>query len=167
MIGVNVRARKKKLLLIVIVVGAAAAVFASPAAAISQITNTFTRSDSTVTTGQKVNFKAKTVYDWQYAPNPYTSDFYTEVSYGGFNKPVTTASQGLSEAWAYKNPGWFLTSAWYIDSGVFTVVTARTKSMDFYATAKSGWSSCRTRHGQSEHWDVSWGNAAWRTFTHN
>ena len=161
------RARKKRLLLTALVVAVAGGVFASPAAAVSQITNSLSRSDATLNTGQKVTFKAKTVYDWQYAPNPYTSDFYTEVSHGGFNKPVTTASQGINKAWAYKNPGWFLNSAWYIDSGVFTVVTTRTKSVDFYATAKSGWSTCRARHGQSQHWDVSWGDAAWRTFTHN
>jgi len=155
------------LLLISLVVVMLAGTLAGPAAAVSYINNSMKRSASRVKTGQKVTFKTKTVFDWQKVPNPYTSDFYTEVSASGFKKPAITSSQGISKGWKYKNPGKFLAGGtWYVDSGVFWVVSTRTMSMNFTAKAKSGWKKCRARHGQKQGLDVSWGDAAWVTFTH-
>lgn len=164
MLGMHRLCRRTQIVLGVVVVFL---VCASPALALSRITNTFTRSDSTLNTGQKVTFVAKTVFGWEYVPNPYPSDFYTELNSNAFNKPVTTASLGIDKGWAYKSPGEFVNSAWYVASGQLWIVTTTTVSQNFSATAKSGWSSARAYHGQSNGNLISTGPGVYLNFTHN
>lgn len=144
-----------------------------PAFAYSNIINSFSASDYTVNTGQTVNFSAKTVFSYTGMPNPYPSNFVTELNGYHFNRPSTYQSSGLASPnnWGYFNPGIFTTPAYRYSSGKFWILPVQTKYLRFSSTAKSapGGSKRSHRQGQSTelNWDISYGSPAWITTTHN
>ncbi len=145
----------------------------SSAYAISVITNTLSANDYTINTNQTISFHARTVYGWSVMPNPYSSNFVTEVNAYHFNRPQTYESSGLENpnSWGYFNPGIFTSPAYRYYSGWLWIVPTQTKYLKFTALAKAAASGSRRghRHGQSTelNWDISWGDPAWVYTTHN
>ncbi|KAF0209463.1 MAG: hypothetical protein Q8S43_04580 [Actinomycetota bacterium] len=143
---------------------------ATPAYAVSSVTNTFKAGDYTVNTGQSVTISASSVYDWMYVPNPYTSNYDEEVSYSMFNKPSTYAWGGLTNtAWTYKSAGHYVSPCWELYQPDFWVVTKATIYANANASAKSLAAGTKksSRHGQYQNGWVSYGTATWFTTTHN
>lgn len=140
--------------------------------AISNITNTFTANDYTISTGQTVTFNAKTTYGWVYVPNPYTSNWCTEVNYRAFNRPTTQSSSGLTSPnnWVYKSStGHYVNPCWQLYQGDFLMMPTQSFSAKFIATAKSETRGTRrsSYHGQWDNGSASAGYPSYVTTTHN
>lgn len=160
---------KRRILMVTVAAMTVLAMSATPAFALSMITNTFNMSDQTLTTGQKVTFTAKTVYGWQYAPNPYPSNFLTEVNSRHFGKPVTTSTSGISAPWLYKSTGRYVMPCWQVWQDGIGVLTTQTRWINFYAFATTAPSGDRRKHYHGQYddgWD-STGIPVIRYTTHN
>lgn len=146
---------------------------AVPALAVSVISNSISANDLSISTNQTVNFTAKTIFGWSAMPNPYSSNFVTEMNAYHFNRPVTYQSAGLNNpgAWNYYNPGIFTSPTYRYYSGWLWIQPTQTKYLKYTAVAKSATSGSRRghRHGQSTelNWDISYGGPAWIYTTHN
>ncbi|HEY3374272.1 MAG TPA: hypothetical protein VGK02_04315 [Candidatus Aquicultor sp.] len=145
---------------------------AIPALAVSNISNTFTANDYTPSTNQTIYFSAKTTYGWIVIPNPYSSNFVTEINATQFNKPVNTSyNVPASVNWGYYNPGIFVSPAYRFYSGWWMITPTVNAYLNFSAVAKNTayGSQYRHRHGQSTelNWDISYGSPAWVTTTKN
>lgn len=146
---------------------------ALPAFAISSISNSLAISDYSVNTGQSVNFSAKTVFSYNLMPNPYSSNFVTEINAYHFNRPSTYQSAGLinPNGWVYSNPGIFTSPTYRYYSGKLWIAPTDTKYLRFSSTAKSAATGSRRSHRQGQSteldWGISYGSPAWVTTTHN
>lgn len=145
-----------------------------PALAVSRITNTYSASDYSISTGQVVSFSAKSSYEWIIIPNPYPSNFYTEVNYRHFGTPSTITRSNLpSKSWVYDTDGYFTGTdpSYYYYSGRSWILPTENSTLGFRATAKSAASGNRRRsgHGQNTALDgtISYGGAAYIYTTHN
>lgn len=163
----------KRKLVILVIASSLLMLQIAPAFAISVISNTFSANDYTINTNQTISFHAKTVYGWTVIPNPYSSNFVTEVNAYHFNRPQTYESSGLNNPnnWVYDNSALFTSPAYRYYSGRLWIIPTQTKYLKFTAVAKSAPSGSRRghRHGQSTelNWDISYGSPAWIYTTHN
>lgn len=142
---------------------------ALPAFAISNISNTFTANDYTPATDQVISFSARTNFGWVAIPNPYSSNFVTEVNGSAFNKPVNQSyNVPVSVNWGYYNLGVFTSPAYRFYSGWLGIVPTQNYYVNFTAKAKNLSGQYRHRHGQSTelNWDISYGSPAWVTTSH-
>jgi hypothetical protein len=157
----------KRLIIAVSVVVMVQLGLAIPATA-STINNYMSASDYTPVKGQKISFTARTTFTATTVgpiDAPFQSNFYTEVPTYGWNKPVTTASNGgmtSPTTWTYRSPArkvavdcwyngdnsakhWFYTGntyEWYVK---FTSVCAgKPQDPNGY-----GWKLANTFHGQN------------------
>ena len=140
---------------------------------LSSITNSFSADDYTISTGQTIYLHARSVYGWVYFPNPYSSNFVTEVNAYHFRRPQTYQSSGLSNPnnWLYYSTGLFTSPCYRLHEYWFFIVPPMTAYVRFTSVAESAPSNTRRghRHGQSVelNWDISYGGPAWIYTTHN
>lgn len=148
-----------------------AAVAATPALAVSSITNDMSVDSSGryVSAGEPTYWTAKTSYGQYLLANPYTSDFEVGLNARHFNAPRTTRASGTSTYWRYVSYDSLTKGPAYRNySGVFWVWQPRTVYNQFTATGKSsgattGWQ----RSGLGQHnWSVSSGTTDYQYTYH-
>lgn len=147
---------------------------ATPAYAVSSITNYFSASDYSVSTGQSIKIYPKTVAGHMAGipTNPYPTNFMAEVRATHFNKPVPYSTSGLPNpsSWAYVSTGDYVSPSYHYYSGELWVFTPRTLYNYCNATIKSASAGSRygSRHGQRiAGTGASYGDAVWIYTTHN
>lgn len=135
---------------------------AAPVFAISSISNTFSASKYTISTGQTVSFQAKTTYSWIYFPNPYTSNFVVEVNAYHFNRPVTTSGNVPNPSnWVYYYSGNYTSPAWRYWSRKFWIISTWEAYLNFNAVAKAAASGSKRGHYHGQCRALDWGISYW------
>ena len=134
--------------------------FATPAFAISKITNSLSVNSSGryVSTGERTYWTAQTTFGQYLLSNPYASDFECLVNARHFGAPRTYQVSGTSAYWRYVSYDYMTRGpGWRNYSGLLWVWQPRTVYNKFQATArasKRGWQ--RSALGQHS-WSASRG----------